>query len=160
MDGCYCILPPREDHLEVVAALLNSGSDTNAGNIDEHASLHYAARNSHLEVARELLAYGADKNAKDRDGWTPSHTAAFYGHLAVVQELLTHGADITTENSEGDTSPSLAQIRKRLKVIQVLSRVTKGTQKLKQHPHLAKRSLHPFSSVQKSPNSKQHVDSQ
>jgi len=63
-------------HVEVVSALLTSGSDVNPRTIDGWTPLHSACRWSHATVASFLLQRGADLNAQTNGGLTPLHLAA------------------------------------------------------------------------------------
>lgn len=65
-------------HVEIVSALLASGSKVNPRTIDGWTPLHSACRWSHVSVASCLLQHGAELNAQTNGGLTPLHLAASY----------------------------------------------------------------------------------
>lgn len=81
----------------VTEALLATGAEPNAPDLNGRTALQYAAEhNGSSAVAVALLAAGADPGLDpglDHDGWTALHGAAKGGDVAVVQALLDAGAD-------------------------------------------------------------------
>ncbi|XP_017272595.1 ankyrin repeat domain-containing protein 49 [Kryptolebias marmoratus] len=65
-------------HVDVVCALLASGSKVDPRTIDGWTPLHSACRWSHVAVAACLLRHGAELNARTNGGLTPLHLAASY----------------------------------------------------------------------------------
>ncbi|XP_008284479.1 ankyrin repeat domain-containing protein 49 isoform X2 [Stegastes partitus] len=65
-------------HVEVVSALLASGSEVDPRTIDGWTPLHSACRWSRVTVASCLLQRGAELNAQTNGGLTPLHLAASY----------------------------------------------------------------------------------
>lgn len=82
----------REDDLDEVIRLLDTGADVNASNNYGRTPLHEAAWNDNTAVAELLIAKGADVNAADGDGKTPLYWAARYDNVAVAELLRKHGA--------------------------------------------------------------------
>lgn len=63
-------------HVEVVSALLASGSKVNSRTVDGWTPLHSACRWNRVTVVSHLLQHGADLNAQTNGGLTPLHLAA------------------------------------------------------------------------------------
>jgi len=82
-------------HLEIVAFLLDAGSDVRDHNHNEHwgtTALHAAAHANQAAIARLLLEAGADVNATDLLGKTPLHHTSFHKANAAAKVLVAHGA--------------------------------------------------------------------
>ncbi len=98
----------KNDHLEVVKALLKYGADVNAAAENGVTPVFIAAGNGHLAVVKALLDAEADINAAAKNGVTPLSMAAGNGHLAVVKALLDAEADINAAAKNGVTPLSMA----------------------------------------------------
>ena len=99
----------REDRLEPVRILAESGADLNSTMADGTTALLMAILNGHFEVANFLLSRGANSNLVDKDGKTPLYAAVEMrdwwptdtpgpevnkeGGLALIKNLLDHGSD-------------------------------------------------------------------
>ncbi|MDQ7821985.1 MAG: ankyrin repeat domain-containing protein [Candidatus Eremiobacteraeota bacterium] len=84
-------------HVEVVALLIEKGTDINA--IDKYSGeppLHAAIINGHEDMASFLIENGADIDAQTPRGDLPIHLAAKNGHEKVVALLIQKGADVNT----------------------------------------------------------------
>ncbi|HEY6342390.1 MAG TPA: ankyrin repeat domain-containing protein [Bryobacteraceae bacterium] len=65
----------REDRLEAVRFLVESGADLNSTMADGTTALLVAILNGHFELANFLLSRGADPNLADKDGKAPLYAA-------------------------------------------------------------------------------------
>ncbi|WP_329118445.1 ankyrin repeat domain-containing protein [Streptomyces sp. NBC_01465] len=87
-----------------VRALLRSGADPDAPDVDGETPLYAASVQGAAENVRLLLAAGASPDAQSSgpgsDG-TPLCAAACWGETAVVRELLAGGADPNLREDEG-----------------------------------------------------------
>ena len=89
----------RNDHIEVVKFLMNSGAKVNcADKPDEWTALHYAACKGHSEVAAALIEFGkANVQAVSAYDRTPLHIAAEEGNIEVAKLLLENNANVNAE---------------------------------------------------------------
>lgn len=99
------------DHVAVIEALLDAGSNIEATASDGLTSLHLAAMRNHRGATAILLSRGASIHATEVNGATALHGAAFYGHTEVVRHLLEKGADPDRKDSHGSSPRSLAQMK-------------------------------------------------
>ncbi|XP_040000961.1 ankyrin repeat domain-containing protein 49 isoform X2 [Xiphias gladius] len=65
-------------HVDVISALLTTGSKVNPRTIDGWTPLHSACRWSRVTAVSFLLQHGAELNAQTNGGLTPLHLAASY----------------------------------------------------------------------------------
>lgn len=93
----------RNDHKDVVKALLAHGAGVNAKDSDGATPLHLAADRGNKDAAELLLANKAEVNARGNYDQTPLHEAASSGHKDVMRLLLAHKADVNARTSGGDT---------------------------------------------------------
>jgi uncharacterized protein len=91
-----------------VRALLQTGVDVNAAQVDGTTALHWAAYNEDAETVALLLKAKANVNATNRYGVPPLALACTNGNAAVVKLLLEAGADANTTMSGGETVLMLA----------------------------------------------------
>ncbi|XP_041839851.1 ankyrin repeat domain-containing protein 49-like isoform X1 [Melanotaenia boesemani] len=103
-------------HVDVVSALITSGSKVNARTIDGWTPLHSACRWSHVTVASCLLQHGAELNAQTNGGLTPLHLAASYTSSCKINsantlELLLSKRQLKPEllSSSGETAGDVAR---------------------------------------------------
>jgi ankyrin repeat protein len=81
--------------LEIVALLLEAGSDVNAQNRNEHwgtTPLHAAAHANQAGIAQLLIEHGAEVNARDLNGKTPMHHTTFHNAKAAARLLQKYEA--------------------------------------------------------------------
>jgi ankyrin repeat protein len=91
-----------------VRALLQSGGDVNAAQVDGTTALHWAAYHDDAEMAALLVGASADVNAVNRYGVPPLAQACANGNAAIVKLLLEAGADANTTMKGGETVLMLA----------------------------------------------------
>jgi len=94
--------------LEVVARLLQLGTDPNLHDRGGHTPLYAVANgcgsDDGLEVVRALVRAGADVNARGGvTRATPLHMAARRGYVGIAATLLDCGAAINAQDRKGDT---------------------------------------------------------
>ncbi|XP_073323441.1 ankyrin repeat domain-containing protein 49 [Pagrus major] len=103
-------------HVDVVSALLSTGSKVNPRTIDGWTPLHSACRWSRVTVACLLLQHGAELNAQTNGGLTPLHLAA--SHASSVKtdsantlELLLSQRHLKPglRSSSGETASEVAR---------------------------------------------------
>ena len=95
-------------HSEVVAWLLEQGSDVGMSGPAGWTGLHMAAFVGHVQAAERLLKSGAGVDVQDAKGRTPLHVAAEADHLPVAKLLLEWHADATITDESGRTAAQAA----------------------------------------------------
>lgn len=91
-----------------VRALVESGADVNAAQVDGTTALHWAAFHDDAELVALLLKAGAAVNAANLYGVPPLAQAAINGNAAIVKLLLEAGADANVKMKGGETALMLA----------------------------------------------------
>jgi len=91
-----------------VRALLRSGADVNAAQVDGTTALHWAAYNEDAETVAVLIAAKANVNALNRYGVPPLASACTNGNASIVKLLLDAGADANATLKGGETVLMLA----------------------------------------------------
>jgi uncharacterized protein len=91
-----------------VRALLGTGVDVNAGQVDGTTALHWAAYNDDAETVQLLLRAGANVNAVNRYGVAPLAQACMNGNGPIVKLLLEAGADANATMKGGESVLMLA----------------------------------------------------
>ena len=91
-----------------VRALLQTGVDVNAAQVDGTTALHWAAYNDDAETAVLLVRAKANVNAVNRYGVPPLALASTSGNPAIVKLLLEAGADANATMKGGETVLMLA----------------------------------------------------
>eukprot|EP00747_Dinoflagellata_sp_TGD_P098126 gnl/TRDRNA2_/TRDRNA2_167348_c4_seq3.p1 gnl/TRDRNA2_/TRDRNA2_167348_c4~~gnl/TRDRNA2_/TRDRNA2_167348_c4_seq3.p1 ORF type:complete len:759 (-),score=172.10 gnl/TRDRNA2_/TRDRNA2_167348_c4_seq3:120-2141(-) len=105
---------------EIVAAVLDLGSNVDLCGPKRATALHYAVAGGHAETAALLLSSEAMVDARDIHGNTPLMCAQ--GH-ACVDVLLEHGADAHARNLAGQTALIRMAAVGDVNAIQALGRV-------------------------------------
>jgi ankyrin repeat protein len=77
-----------EDHIELVAWLLEQGAAVDEGNNYGYTALWLASYHGCTAVVRRLIKAGADWTSASNDGWTPLMIASTNGHHELVRCLL------------------------------------------------------------------------
>lgn len=93
----------RSRNLDVVRALLQSGTMPTVANKHGMTPLHLATQENLAEIVDALLAGGADVEARDTFGCTPLHDAARKSSPGVVARLLRSGASVRAADTLGTT---------------------------------------------------------
>jgi ankyrin repeat protein len=93
---------------ESIRALLKSGADVNAAQVDGTTALHWAAFHNDAELTGLLLKAGADVNAANLYGVPPLAQACINANAEIVKLLLEAGADANTTMKGGETALMLA----------------------------------------------------
>jgi ankyrin repeat protein len=91
-----------------VRALLATGVDVNATQVDGTTALHWAAYQDDTDTAALLVRAGANVNAANRYGVPPLAVACTNGSAGVVKLLLDAGADANATMKSGETALMLA----------------------------------------------------
>jgi ankyrin repeat protein len=91
-----------------VRALLQTGVDVNAAQVDGTTALHWAAYNDDAETVTLLVRAKANVNAVNRYGVPPLALASTNGNAAIVKLLLEAGADANAMMKGGETVLMLA----------------------------------------------------
>jgi ankyrin repeat protein len=91
-----------------VRALLQTGVDVNAVQVDGTTALHWAAYNEDAETVALLLRAKANVNAMNHYGVPPVAVACTSGSAAIVKLLLEAGADANATMKGGETVLMLA----------------------------------------------------
>jgi uncharacterized protein len=91
-----------------VRALLQTGVDVNAAQIDGTTALHWAAYNDDAETVALLLRARANVNAVNHYGVPPLAVACTSGSTAIVKLLLEAGGDANATMKGGETVLMLA----------------------------------------------------
>jgi uncharacterized protein len=86
-----------------VRALLQTGVNVNAAQVDGTTALHWAAYNEDAETVALLLRAKANVNAVNRYGVPPLALACTNGNAAIVKLLLEAGADANATMKGGET---------------------------------------------------------
>jgi ankyrin repeat protein len=92
-----------KDDPHFLEALIDSGADVNARDLDGNTPLGCATLSNHATSAAFLLTHGADINSQDLKGWTALLDAVDTNNHDVLRLLLRKGADITLTLNTGDT---------------------------------------------------------
>jgi ankyrin repeat protein len=102
------VLAARQDCLECIKVLVESGADVNQKTLYGWTSLLTATQNRHYKIGEYLLNHGADPNLANNGGWTPLYLATDnrniesgdypvrtpdMDHLEYIQLLLGKGAN-------------------------------------------------------------------
>jgi len=103
----------ENNHLAVVATLLDAGASVNARRSysgQEHVTcLHLAAMKQNVEMVCHLLAApNIDVNACDSDNATALHVASRGGFVDIAEMLLQHGVDVNVGMTSGQSSNQTA----------------------------------------------------
>jgi ankyrin repeat protein len=119
------IIAPLADAVENqqrdrIDALLQSGANVNAAQVDGMTALHWAVWRDNVELARRLVEMGADVNAANRYDVRPLSLACANGDAELVELLLKTGAGANTTLPGGETPLMTAARTGRLGAVQAL----------------------------------------
>lgn len=92
-------------HCDIIAVLLQLGSDTSWKDKRGNMAMHYgAAFGRYLQAVQFLIQHGVDLLAKNEAGFTALSIATSYGEVDIMQLLLDNGAHIEASCVEGRTT--------------------------------------------------------
>ena len=104
-----------------VRALLQTGADVNAQEIDGTTGLHWAVYHDDPALVDVLVRAGAKADASNRYGVTPLWLATINGNTAIVARLLDAGADARAARADsGETTLMIAARAGHAEVMKVL----------------------------------------
>ncbi len=103
-----------------VRALLRTGVDVNATQVDGTTALHWATYHDDAETVALLIKAGAKPNAVNRYGMPPLAQACTNGSTAVAKLLLDAGADANATLKGGETALMLAARSGNIAVVKAL----------------------------------------
>jgi ankyrin repeat protein len=103
-----------------VRALLATGVDVNAAQVDGTTALHWAAYQDDAETAALLVRAGANVNAVNRYGVSPLIVACTNGSAGVAKQLLDAGADANAKTKGGETALMFAARSGNIDVVKAL----------------------------------------
>ena len=104
-----------------VRALVQTGADVNAQEVDGTTGLHWAAYHDDPELVDVLVRAGAKAGASNRYGVTPLWLATINGNAAIVERLLDAGADARAARADnGETTLMIAARAGHVEVMKVL----------------------------------------
>jgi ankyrin repeat protein len=111
----------RDNRIEDVKELLNSGADVNAKDMfGGNTGLHWSARLGLSEMARLLIEKGANPNIRNDDDDTPLHWAAREGQKELAVILLAHGAKVNAVGKAGWTPLRWAEVQGHSNIARIL----------------------------------------
>lgn len=93
---------------ESLRALLKSGADVNAAQVDGTTALHWATFHNDAELVAMLIKAGANVSTSNNYGVPPLAQAAINANAEIVKLLLDAGADANTTMKGGETVLMLA----------------------------------------------------
>ena len=94
-----------------VRALLQTGADVNAREVDGTTGLHWAVYHDDPALVDVLVRAGAKAGAKNRYGVTPLWLATINGNTAIVERLLDAGADARAARADNDETTLMIAAR-------------------------------------------------
>ena len=111
----------RENRIEDVKDLLNSGADVNTKDMfGGNTGLHWSARLGLNAMARLLIENGANPNIRNDANDTPLHWAAREGQKELVVILLAHGAKVNAVGKAGWTPLRWAEVQGHSNIARIL----------------------------------------
>ena len=113
-------------YVDVIAALLERGAETDATNGWGRIPLLMAAGAGHAEANLAFVDAGADPNVFGRGEfeYSPLRAAAATGHVAAIKALLGAGADPRAKDRYGNTPLRWAKSRRESEAVELLAPVT------------------------------------
>lgn len=106
---------------DMIAALVQAGSDAAAVDADGYTPLILASYNGHDAATAVLLQHGAAVDQPDAvRGNTALMGVAFKGHSAIAERLLAAGADPHATNRAGQTALMMAALFDRIAIVDLL----------------------------------------
>ena len=107
----------KENNIEVVEKLLESGQSSNNLDSDKLTPLAYAVKNSSLDMVDLLIKYRAEINLAFLDKTTPLLYASLLEKKDMIEILIDKGARIDDQDNLGRTSLMIAVERENLELV-------------------------------------------
>ncbi len=115
------VLAVREENIEVIQKLLNSGVNPDSPNRYGEVALRSAARNCYIEGMQALLDAKANPNVFTNNiKNTPLMAAAFNGCIEAMELLLSKGIKPDHKNNDGSTAFTSAIIKGHTSAVELL----------------------------------------
>ena len=102
MTGLYSVV--MHNWMDVLAALIKDGADTNEGNRDNSTPLFAAAKSGNAEAVDILIKGGARVGHANKLGESALFIAAQSGKLNGIKALVKGGADVNQRSSDKTTA--------------------------------------------------------
>ncbi|SPR15120.1 ankyrin repeat-containing protein 16 [Orientia tsutsugamushi] len=94
----------RNDDINLVRLMLDSGADPNEQSVYGATPLHIAIWYNRVDMIYLLLDKNANINAQNKDGRTPLHVAAWHGMNDIIMQILPNSvANINLQDDYGKT---------------------------------------------------------
>ncbi|KJV54510.1 ankyrin repeat domain-containing protein [Orientia tsutsugamushi] len=94
----------RNDDINLVRLMLDSGADPNEQSVYGATPLHVAIWYNRVDIIYLLLDKNANINAQNKDGRTPLHVAACHGMNGIIMQILPNSvANINLQDDGGKT---------------------------------------------------------
>lgn len=115
----------RNEQLDIVHLLLDSGADPNLKNKDNGESptmvaLRQGSRLINKLIVDELFTFEVDLNARNNLGWTLLMAAIESENIKVIKNLLNKKVEINAQDNYGYTSLSIAKAIENSEIIRLL----------------------------------------
>lgn len=111
----------KNQNVNLVNLLLNSGADPNLQNADLETALFHAIYRDNIEIILALISSGADLNIKTNDNLTLLMVAVSQNCLDIIKLLLDLNLDPKEKNIDGFQAIDFAKSEKAKKLIQKYS---------------------------------------
>ena len=115
----------RNNDIESLKILLDSGLNVNLSNHKGNTLLMLAAYNNSIECTKLLLERGAEVDKRNDKNQTPLAGVCFKGYYDMAKLLIEYGADVDSDNGMGLTPLNCAIIFKRKEIVTLLLKHSK-----------------------------------
>jgi len=110
----------RKYHPQILAQLLDNGSQINIATPDGKTPLHLAIQQNQPELIEYLLKRGADPKAKTQQNVSCLHFAASEGDKAIIEKFLSLGNHVNEQNTNGKSPLHVAAEKNHIDALKVL----------------------------------------
>ncbi len=114
------VIALKNNHIETLAALLDSNSNVEIIDKDGYTAIMRAAASGNSEMLEMLIDKGLDINAAGKDGWTALTLAAYYGRTEIVKILLNLDIEIEATNDYNCTALMEAARKGHVEIVEIL----------------------------------------